>query len=313
MKDSRYIPPQNFSYEDFPASAASAEGMKTLPLEEGAVSCCIFYQRRYAVRARKEGPAQTLVMHMIFPMEEGKPDKLWPLVVFMQGSAWKKQKLDANLANLSTFARRGYAVVIPEYRTSADAPFPAQVQDAKTAIRFMRKNAERYHIDPDRIALWGDSSGGHTAVMAGLTPDEPLLDTDLYGEYSCKVGAVVDYYGPVDISTMNFAPSVQDHCGADSPEGLLIGGVSVSDHPELVAPTVTSRYVGEDTPPVLMLHGDKDRLVPFEQSILLYEALRKKGREVEFYKLAGADHGGSLFWTDRILDIVDSFLKKHLG
>ncbi len=116
-----------------------------------------------------------------------------------------------------------------EYRPSEIAPFPAQIHDAKAAVRFMRMNVEKYNIDSQRIALWGDSSGGHTVVMAGITAD-CQLDTELYREFSSKVKCIIDWYGPTDISKMNYVPSSQNHTEPDSPEGYLIGRKNVLEN-----------------------------------------------------------------------------------
>ncbi|WP_419875022.1 alpha/beta hydrolase fold domain-containing protein [Candidatus Pristimantibacillus sp. PTI5] len=218
------------------------------------------------------------------------------------------------MASLSWIARKGYAVALAEYRPSEAAPFPAQIQDAKTAIRFLRKNAAEYKINPNQVAVWGDSSGGHTAVMAGLTWQEKELDTELFGEYSCQVNGIIDYYAPTDISQMNKAHSTMDHIGPQSPEGLLIGGLNVLENPEKAAPTICMNYVSEQVPipPILIIHGNKDRLVPFEQSILLYNCLKENGKEAELYQIEGADHGGPAFWSHKTLEIVESFLQKCL-
>lgn len=125
---------------------------------------------------------------------------------------------------------------------------------------------------------------------------------------------VVDYYGPTDISRMNEEPSVQDHIAPTSPEGLLIGGHDVLRRPDLVEPTVVMNHLSprRDLPPVLIVHGSKDRLVPFGQSVLLHDALVVAGGPVELYQLQGADHGGPPFWQDDVLDLVDDFLRRHL-
>lgn len=301
------IEPIELSYKEFPASPALAEGMKVLPLNPDAVYCAVLHNHPYCER---EG--RPLHMHLILPSQHERPDKLWPLLVFIQGSAWRQQNLDANLAPLSVVARQGYAIAIVEYRPSDVAAFPAQIQDAKTAIRYLRMNAGQFNIDPEQIVIWGDSSGGHTAVMTGITFLDKQLDTDLYNEYSCHVKGIIDYYAPADITRMNEAHSTMDHYGADSPEGLLIGGLDVLENPEQAAPTVIMNHISEevDIPPILIIHGNKDRLVPFEQSVLLYNDLKQKGKDAEFYKLEGADHGGPDFWSDEVLDVVQAFINR---
>lgn len=301
------IEPVKMSYEAFPSSDASEEGMKELKAESGSTFCSIHLNVEYAVKS-----GQSLHLEIIEPPVCGK--SRFPLIVYIQGSAWFKQDLGDKLFRLGDFARRGFVVAIAEYRPSTAAPFPAQICDAKTAVRFMRAHAGEYHVDEAKVAVWGDSSGGHTALMTAVTMQNQAFDDEDAKAASLEIGAVVDYYGPTDISLMNEAPSTQDHTRADSPEGMLIGGVSVPDHPELAGPTRPAGYLdGENViPPILMVHGSKDRLVPFEQSVLFYRALRKAGREVEFYKLTGADHGGAAFWQENVLDLVEAFLRRHL-
>ncbi len=298
--------PKMLSFEEFPPSTATAEGMQVLNAEIGTVSC---YYKHNVVYAQRDG--MELTLQIVGAYTSGQPEKRYPLAVFVQGSGWRKQDVYCNLPRLAYFAMRGYIVAIVEYRPSVVAPFPAQVQDAKTAIRFLRKNAEEFHILPDQVFLWGDSSGGHTAVLAGITADQPELDTPEYEPYGCGIKAVVDYYGPTDIAHQSYrTPPYAAPDGADSPAGLLIGGKPVLEHPELVAPTVPMNYIeaNRKIPPIIIFHGDKDRVVPFEQSVLLYEKLRQEGKQAALYQLKNADHGGGIFWSDRVLDIIEQFL-----
>lgn len=145
--------------------------------------------------------------------------------------------------------------------------------------------------------------GGHTTVHTYLDP-EPL-----------GLGCAVDFYGPTDISRMNEEPSIMDHSTVDSPEGTLIGGHPVLERPDLVAPTIAMKRVPTDRPlpPLLIMHGSRDRLVPFGQSVLLYEAMVAAGQPVTLYRLESSDHGGPAFWQPPILDIVDAFLCASLA
>ncbi|RPD44064.1 alpha/beta hydrolase [Paracnuella aquatica] len=237
-----------------------------------------------------------------------------PCIVYVQGSAWMKQDVYHNLPQLAEFAKRGYVIAIVEYRPSSVAKFPAQLQDAKTAIRFMRANADTFNIDVDNVFVWGDSSGGHTALMVGLTQNNPELDTKDLDQYSIKVNAIVDFYGPTDITQMNYEPSTWDHISAESPEGKLIGGKNVLENKPEAAPTNPINYVKDPktAAPILIMHGSKDRLVPFKQSVLMADALESKKYRYQFYQLKGADHGSSEFWTKQAFDIVDNFLQQNM-
>jgi acetyl esterase/lipase len=245
--------------------------------------------------------------------EEMQKKHIWPCIVYVQGSAFHKQWCWNNIPRHIRLAQKGYVIAIVEYRPSEVMPFPAQAEDAKTAIRFMRKNASRFHIDPDRIALAGDSSGAHTALIAGFTGDD-TPDTELYPEYSAKVNCIIDSYGPTVFSLMNYYDSSQNHYDSDSPEGFEIGQKNVLEHPELVEATIPMNYLSTSkaTPPLLIFHGSRDLLVPFNQSVQLYEYMKKMGKDVTFYKINNGSHGGLGFDNDTVLDIVEKFLKDHL-
>jgi acetyl esterase/lipase len=229
-------------------------------------------------------------------LEEGK-EEAFPLIMFIQGSAWFKQELTQQLAQLVDFARRGYVIAMVEYRPSTIAPFPAQVKDARTAARFMLKYAAEYHADPERLVIWGDSSGGHTAVMMALTDGDPYFSDEEI--LPLTIRGVVDYYGPINFATMNDDPSIQDHEAPDSPEGMVLGGVSIPEHPELVSAASPLSYITSTSslPPFLIIHGDMDRIVPYGQSVLLYRKLVECNQPVTMYRIEGADHSGNAFWT----------------
>ncbi len=307
------VPWKNEPYETFPADLSAPEGMRTLSCDRTMLTVQYYNDVEYAV---KNG--LPLHLQLLLPFRVTDPKEIFPLAVYVQGSAWMRQQCHGNLPALAAFAARGFAVAVVEYRHSSAAPFPAQVQDAKTAIRFLRRHAEEYRIDPERIALWGDSSGGHTALIAGFTGDERLPgDTEesyaLYEENSAGVKAIVDYYGPTDLSEMNNYPSTMDHQSPLSPEGMVLGKVPVLEHPDRVKAANPVTYLKAGIPPLLILHGNKDRLVPFSQSVLLYEAMRRMDLPAEFYRLDLADHGGPEFWAPAALDLVETFLRRAFG
>lgn len=301
------IEPKACTYEQFPESTVFAEGMEVLPADFGTRSCHIHRGVPYAIKGR------TLHLEIIEP-EQQNPQERFPLILYVQGSAWGEQQIGQEIPQLCRFAKRGYVIAVVQYRPCAEAPFPAQIQDTKAAARYMLEHAARYHADPAKLAIWGDSSGGHTALMSAFTCGMADFDQSA-GAGALHFGAVVDFYGPTDISKMNEEPSTQDHIGPDSPEGKLIGGFHVLAHPQKAAPTVVMRYISKERqlPPVLIMHGSRDRLVPFGQSVMLYECLKKAGKEVEAYQIKGADHGGAPFWCEQALDIVAAFFTKHLG
>jgi acetyl esterase/lipase len=310
VDQSMIVEPKPSNGEAFPESTASAPGILTIKADPSDLACKLHANVLYATKS-----GIPLHLHIIEPKQREGEKRLFPLVVYVQGSAWFKQDLGYEIPQLSRFARKGYVIAVVEHRPSPIAPFPAQLKDAKTAIRFLIRNTATYNIDFDKIALWGDSSGGHTAVMTGMTLDDPQLSDESPTDEPIQVKAVVDFYGPIDISKMNLEPSTQDHRDPTSPEGMLIGGVHVLENPDKVKPTAPTNYLDKtkEIPPFLIIHGNMDRLVPFGQSVLLYEALKQNDKFVVMYKLDGADHGGSPFWTDDVLKIVDDFLREHLS
>ncbi len=320
MTGQPYTPPELVEAADFPACGLTAPGMRTLTAVDRPRYGVVHLDVPYAV---KDGVTRHLQILMP-PRARSWPDTdtdTYPTVLYVQGSAFLEQDLGLEMGNLVGFAARGYVVAIVQYRGSEIAPFPAQAKDVKTAVRWLREHAGDYHVDTERMAMWGDSSGGHTTLMtyatgtAGADDDPAFSDEPVDQELGLK--AFVDYYGPTHIGRMNEYASIQDHLAADSPEGRLIGGVRVDEHPRRVAPTVIWDHVppaGERAlPPLLVVHGDRDRLVSFSQSVWLVEDLTAKGQDVTFYRLAGADHGGAPFWQPEVLDIVDAFLRQHLG
>lgn len=239
-----------------------------------------------------------------------------PLVVYVQGSAWLKQNCYSNLPMLSMIARRGYVVASVEYRSAEEAPFPGFLQDVKSAIRFLRVNAAKYDINPEKVAVWGDSSGGHASLLVGLTSGVREFTTKDNYEVSEDVSAVIDFYGPTDLTRINDAPRGMHNADKTEkekiPENILFGGI-VAEQPEIAQAGNPLNYVTKEKslPPILIAHGDWDPVVPFNQSVLMYQKLVEHKKVVEFYKVIGAEHG-KFMWTAEMMNIVEDFLKAYM-
>lgn len=292
-------------FEDFFKAVPEMEEVKYLKADGTEVYHVYKHDVVYVTRAEGDRTLQMLV-------PEEKNGKKYPAILYVQGSAWLKQDQYKRLAAMADLARRGFVTATLQYRESDLAVFPAQIQDAKTGVRFLRKHAEEYHIDADNIFIMGDSSGGHTAVMAGITADQDILDTDVYGEFSCGVKAIVDFYGVTDVRQKGDFPTTLNQGEPDSPEGKLIGEKNVYEHPELSVPVTCAEYVQKDKeiPPILMMHGTGDDTVSWKQSVRLYKKLREEEKNVTFYVIENAVHGDNAFWTTENLDIVEKFIKK---
>lgn len=289
-------------------------GMKTV-MADFEDSHKVYYipNVEYVKRGEKALHLQLLMPRGLFPGTEGAGR--FPLVVYIQGAAWQEQDMFHNIPQLVMLARNGYVVASVKHRSSTEAKFPAHLQDVKSAIRFLRKNADKYLINPDEVAVWGDSSGGHTALMIGVTGDMEEFKTEDNHDISDSVKAVVDFYGPTDSAQLNRFPRNPEFLtdSENSPENILFGG-SVTEHPEIAQPGNPINYVSEEKelPPFLIMHGDHDAMVPFNQSVLMVQKLQECSKMVEFYKVCGGEHGFYL-WTDEVLEIVDKFLKAYLA
>lgn len=271
-------------------------------------------EETYVTRRLSDGSAVDLPMWIYSPAGVRPPDEGWPVVVFVRGSAFHEQNVLGFTDCCVRIAARGYLVAAPKYRHSDIAPFPAQMQDCKTAVRYVRAHAGRLHADPERVALWGESSGAHTVLMAGFTGDTGP-DTEDYREFSAEVRCIVDWYGPTDFAMMNYYPSAQNHHDPDSPEGWELGHVDVLERLEdsRLASPMTYLVAERPTPPTLIMHGGRDMLVPFNQSCRLYARMRELGKDVMFIKLAEAGHGCRGFRSERALGCVADFLAAHMG
>lgn len=253
-----------------------------------------------------------LVLNLLLPTVESATP--FPLVMYVQGSAWLPQNVYRSLPTFVDIARSGFVIASIEYRHSREAIAPAQAQDVKAAIRFMRANAEQYNVDPEKVAIWGNSSGGHLAALTGTSEGEALFLTSDNAEQSSAVQAVIDFFGPTDFRRMDDHPTQITHNGPRSPESLVVGGpIQDEAQTELVTAYNPISYISPDKniPPFLIVHGDIDNLVPFNQSVLLYEALREANQEVSFYRVNGGGHGPGIFSLE-IMGIVQSFLDQHL-
>ncbi len=297
-----------------PADNAYLPGMQTVMADlSDRARVNYFPDIEYLRRDGQPLCLQLLLPYNLFP--DSPCSRRIPLVVYVQGSAWGEQDVYRAIPTLAEIAKKGYAVASVKHRSSKVAGFPAFLQDVKSAIRFLRGNAEKYCIDPDEVAVWGDSSGGHAALMVGVTGDLEEFKTEDNREFSDAVSAVVDFYGPTDAAQINNKPRNPIFLADKSniPEDILFGGC-VAEHPELAQPGNPINYVSPDRklPPMFIAHGDSDAMVPFDQSLLMVKKLQECDQMVEFYKVRGADHG-IFFWTDELLEKVDRFLRGTLG
>ena len=305
---------KSWTYDEFPEFDQKIDGVQVIETTGDEPGVSYAHDVEYAAIGDTRLHLQILTPYTrnsgFNPLADEQPFKL-PCYVFVQGSGWFKQYVYANLIQMGRMAQRGYVCAIVEYRHSGIAPFPAQAQDARNAVRFLRKNCARFGIDPNKIILSGDSSGGHTAMWGGLLHDDEEA-SNLFPGVSGEVCGIVDYYGSTSVIAPDSNPQTVNHCLPDSPEGIEMGRRNLLEHPELARQLSVECNIDADTKiaPVLIFHGTKDRTVNCTGSAVLYERLRETGHDAEFYVVKGADHGGPEFWTERVLDIIDGFCKR---
>ncbi len=239
-----------------------------------------------------------------------------PLVLWIHGGGWQGGTYNSAPPGLSALLQAGFAVASIEYRLSGAAIFPAQIQDVKGAVRFLRANSDEYNLDVSRFAAWGSSAGGHLTALLATSGEVPELEGTVGGNlaYSSRIQAAIDYFGPTDLLAMNAdvttpPGSTIDHDAPSSPESRLIGfdgageGIGVlranlmnpiAPFPEkaaLVGLVNPITHVTADDPPVYIAHGDQDTSVPMKQSLRLADALDSVEIENVMRVVVGAGHG----------------------
>jgi len=242
-------------------------------------------------------------------LPEKKSDANLPLIIWVHGGGWQ----GGSKANCPAvrYVRDGYAVASVGYRLSGDAIFPAQIEDCKAAVRWLRAHADEYGLDANRFAAWGSSAGGHLVALLGTSGGVTELDVGEHLDQSSAVQAVVDYYGPADFVAFVKTPRYERHSRDDAPEAKLLGG-PVLEKLDLATKASPVTYVDEKDPPFLIVHGSADPVVPSNQSELLNEALQKAKVSVELKILPDARHGGPEFNSREVAELVSKFFAEHL-
>ncbi len=233
-------------------------------------------------------------------------DGPFPAIMAIHGGAWRAGDKAQLRDLLSRFAEGGYVAVSPQYRFCPTHTFPAQVHDVKAAVRWLRKHAEEYNVDPEKIGAVGFSAGGHLALMLGVTDaDDGLEGPDADDSTSTRIQAVVNFFGPTDL-TADDIPDVSVPLLTD-----FIGG-SQEEKPAESKAASPLTYVSEDDPPILTFQGTKDPLIPTTQAIKLTEAMTNANGQGRVELLINAGHG----WPDPDLErtflLTERFFDRHL-
>ena len=255
-------------------------------------------------------PRQALDLYLPKKAEsaEGKP----PLLVFIHGGGWRAGAKESGWNRIRPFVESGrYAAASVGYRLTDEAIWPAQIHDCKAAIRWLRAHAEKYGYDADRIAVWGTSAGGHLVAMLGVSGGVEELEGGIgdHLEVSSEVTCVVNFFGPSELLTMNDHPSRIDHLAPDSPESRLVGA-PLPTVPEKAANASPITWVSKEDAPSLIVHGTKDELVPYPQSVELEKQLEEVGVNTILLTVDGGGHGGG--FGPAVSQAVETFLSHHL-
>lgn len=251
-------------------------------------------------------------------------DKRLPTLIWVNGAGWHgTMEMDNMMLPEFTFlAERGYNVVFFHYRNSdAEGKFPAQIIDLKTCIRFLRANAGRYGVDPDRIGVFGRSAGGHLTSFAAMNDDTAFVSEEWPG-VSSRIQCAVDMFGPVDLpawARVNMEllkdPNYRWHHPSETHEGMLLGWPGdVDTFLERCAQASPINYINNAMCPLLIMHGDADPLVPLSISEGFYEKLLEAGlgEQTDLYVLQHAGHGTPEFFQDSTKALIADFFDKHL-
>jgi acetyl esterase/lipase len=251
---------------------------------------------------------RSVTLDLYRPPEKVAPP--YPTVVWVHGGGWVGGANEpCPLVGMTT---SGYAVASVEYRLATEAPFPAQIEDCKAAVRWLRANASAYGLDPERIGAAGASAGGHLVALLGTAGDAKDLEGKGHHRgVSSRVACVCDYFGPTDLLQFDGHGSTIVAAAPGSIVEKLLGG-PLAKKRDLAVQANPITHVTKDDPPFLILHGDADRIVPLHQSRLLHAALEKAGVPSEFRVQAGAGHG----WNDpatnaAVLRFFDERLAKR--
>jgi acetyl esterase/lipase len=257
--------------------------------------------------AGTKNPRQML--DLLLP-EKRADKKPLPVLAYIHGGGWRNGSKNGAFSRIGSFIQSGrMAGVSIGYRLSGEAQWPAQIHDCKAAIRWIRANAKKYNLDPDRIAVIGPSAGGHLVAMLGTTGGVKELEGKFgpHLDQSSSVKCVIDFFGPTALLQMDDQPGRIKHNARFSPESRLIGA------PIQTAKTKTRQaspltHVTKGDAPHLIIHGTRDMTVPFHQSVIFHAALKKAGVESTLITVNDGGHGAPRAATDQRVQL---FLERH--
>lgn len=252
-----------------------------------------------------------------------RTNKLKPAIIFFPGGGFTSAEHHKFIEMRMALATAGFVVAAAEYRVVPDL-FPAPLIDAKSSVRYLRQHAREYGIDPERIAVLGNSAGGWLAQMMGVTNHETAYDKGDFLDQPSHVQAVATLFGLSDLRSIGegFSTDIQKvHQSAAATEALLVNGVafdqfpgaSLADTPDKALAASPVGHISGDEPPFLIMHGSSDSLVSPWQSAHLYQALTKQGVRARYILIEGAGHGDTRWFQPETINIVANWFRETLG
>lgn len=300
-----------------PAKTKEGSGTITLPLTDKMITMVsnVVYEQ-----VPMRGYENVAMKMNILRPKQAEP---MPCIVYVTGGGFINANKDSYTDLQMDLAKAGYVVASIEYRVAPTAVFPQPLEDVKAAVRFLRAHAKQYNINPNKIGLWGGSAGGYLVAMAGATNGDKQFDVGDYLNESSDVQAVVDFYGLSDLTKVgaDYSPAIQKlHRSAGATEALWVngspvfggidGGIMANPKGAKAANPIT--YISSQTPPFLLMHGDKDVIVSPSQTELLHKALIAHGLDSTRYIVKGAGHGGVYWVQPDIVNLVIQFFNRTL-
>lgn len=297
---SRFLPYGAFVHFSFPKACGALLALSLL-LQTGCVQTSGLSQKtRNLVYAERGNRALKLDLYL---PDTPPPKSGYPLIVCFHGGGWVIGSKERDLF-LQPMLKKGYALASVQYRLSGGATFPAQIEDARDSLRWLIDNASRYQLDKKRIGAFGPSAGGHLALLLGLGETKRFADSKPFPSDTIK--AICALYPPTDL--IGIIP-VENRGKTSNLVARLLGG-PIRDRMELAVLGSPTAYVTRKSPPVLLIHGDRDMLVPLAQSQQLEKSMKKSGAPVQLIVLPGKIHGFGL--SPQMLKAVETFYDQNL-
>ena len=267
--------------------------------------------QRDQIYATRDG--HDLLLDLYMPAQ--RTEEALPVVLFLFGGGWQSGNRHQFIRfGLLEYPEEGFAVITADYRYLTEAVYPAQIEDVKSVLRWIRVNADTFGLDAQRIGVIGPSAGGHLAALAGTSNQPGELEVGEPSDIPTHVHAVVDYYGPTDF-LQGDAHRTEDADPWNAPDSSVsrLIGAPIESVPDKVAMANPISFIDGTEPPFLIIHGEKDGLVPLHQSEILHEALVAAGVSSELMVVEDGDHGyGGDFFEDEHGARVRKFFHRHL-